>query len=130
MLLEEMIDEGLEAIIGSTWHEPFGHVVMVGLGGVSVELLGDVAFALAPIGPRDARTLIESLRSYPLLDGYRGAVPLDVEALAETVSVVSRLAAGVGSQLRELDLNPVKVLPAGQGTVILDALAVLEVSAE
>ncbi len=130
VLLEEMIDEGVEAIIGSTWHEPFGHVVMVGLGGVSVELLGDVVFALAPIGPGDARILIESLRSYPLLDGYRGAVPLDVEALAETVSVVSRLAAGAGSQLRELDLNPVKVLPAGKGAVILDALAVLEVSAE
>ncbi len=126
VLVEEMVEGGLEAIIGSTWHEPFGHVVMVGLGGVSVELLGDVAFALAPFGPDDARVLIESLRSYPLLSGYRGSVSLDIEALADTLSVVSRLAAGAGPTLRELDLNPVKVLPVGKGTVILDALAVVE----
>jgi acyl-CoA synthetase (NDP forming) len=124
VLVEEMVSGGVEAVIGTTWQPPFGHVVMVGLGGVAVELLGDVAFALAPVGPAEARSMIESLRGYPLLDGFRGADPLDVDALADAVSVVSRLAAGIGPQLRELDLNPIRVLPVGSGVVALDALAI------
>ena len=125
VLVEEVIRGGAEAVIGTTWQAPFGHVVMVGLGGVSVELLGDVAFALAPLSPAEARSMIESLNGFPLLDGYRGAEPLDVAALAEAVSVVSRLAVGMGQRLEELDINPVRVLPAGRGVVALDALAVL-----
>ncbi len=91
VLVEEMVAEGVEAVIGTTWQAPFGHVVMVGLGGVTVELLEDVAFALAPVSPSEARAMIESLRGYPLLAGYRGAEPLDVGALADAVSRVSRL---------------------------------------
>ena len=125
VLMEEMVSGGVEAVIGSSWQPPFGHVVMVGLGGVTVELLGDVAFALAPVGPAEARAMVETLRGYPLLNGYRGAAPLDVDALAEAVSLISRLAAGMGPQLRELDVNPIRVLPAGGGVAALDALAVI-----
>lgn len=124
ILVEEMIPDGVEAVIGTSWRPPFGHVVMVGLGGVNVELLGDVAFALAPVGPREARAMIESLRGYPLLDGYRGSAPLDVAALADAVSIVSRLAVGWGPALSELDVNPVRVLPVGRGVVVLDAVVV------
>lgn len=67
--------------------------------------------------------MIESLRGYPLLDGYRGATPADVDALAHAVSVISRLAAGMGQGLRELEVNPIRVLPVGSGAVALDALA-------
>ncbi len=123
VLVEEMISGGVDAVIGTTWQPPFGHVVMVGLGGVTVELLDDVAFALAPVGPAEARSMIESLRGYPLLDGYRGAAPADVDALAHAVSVISRLAAGMGQGLRELEVNPIRVLPVGSGAVALDALA-------
>jgi acyl-CoA synthetase (NDP forming) len=124
VLVEEMIPGEAEAVIGTTWQPPFGHVVMVGLGGVTVELLGDVAFALAPVGQAEARAMIESLRGYPLLNGYRGATPLDVDALAETVSRVSLLAAGMGPRLLEMDVNPVRVLPAGSGVAALDALVI------
>ncbi len=125
VLVEELVSGGLEAVIGSTWQPPFGHVVMVGLGGVTVELLGDVAFALAPVGAAEARSMIESLRGYPLLDGYRGAEPLDVDALAEAVSLVSRLADAMGPQLQELDVNPIRVLSVGSGVIALDALAIM-----
>ncbi len=125
VLVEEMISPGLDAVIGTKWQPPFGHVLMVGLGGVNVELLGDVAFALAPVGPDEAREMIESLRGYPLLAGYRGAEPLDLVALADAVSLLSRLAAGLGETLRELDVNPIRVLPVGSGVVALDALAIL-----
>jgi len=80
---------------------------------------------LAPVSPAEARSLIESLKGFPLLNGYRGTDPLDMKALADAVSVVSRLAAGMGPQLQELDLNPVQVLVDGAGVVVLDALAVL-----
>jgi acyl-CoA synthetase (NDP forming) len=124
VLVEEMISGGVEAVVGTTWQPPFGHVVMVGLGGVTVELLGDVAFALAPVGPAEARSMIESLRAYAMLDGYRGLPRLDVDALAEAVSLVSRLAAGSGPNLSELDVNPIRVLPVGCGVAALDALMV------
>lgn len=126
VLVEEMITGGLELVVGATWQEPFGHVMMVGMGGVGVELLGDTVFGLAPFGRDEARTMIESLKSYPLLNGYRGATPADVEALAETFSIVSRLAAGMGSKLVELDLNPIRVLPVGEGAIVLDFLAILD----
>jgi acyl-CoA synthetase (NDP forming) len=76
------------------------------------------------MGVDEAESLVRSLRAFPLLDGHRGAEPMDVEALAEAVSAVSRLVAGVGPILRELDVNPVRVLPRGQGVVALDALVV------
>ena len=123
-LVEEMAPDGIDCVVGAVWEQPFGHLMMVGLGGTAVEVLGDVAFGLAPMGVAEAEQLIRSLRSYPLLDGHRGAAPLDVGALAEALSAISRLCAGFGPALSELDVNPIRVLP--EGVIALDALAVVQ----
>ena len=102
----------------------FGPLVMVGLGGVFVEVIGDVAFAPVPLGPADARELFEGLKGWPLLAGARGGVPGDVEALCELVAGLSRFAWLHRHEIAEIDLNPVIVHPAGRGTTVVDALIV------
>jgi acyl-CoA synthetase (NDP forming) len=91
-----------------------------GLGGVLVELMRDVAFRLTPVSDVEAREMLSGLRATRLLDGYRGMPPADREAL---VSVIMRISAlvEVVPELRELDLNPVKVLPPGLGAIVIDA---------
>jgi acyl-CoA synthetase (NDP forming) len=123
-LVEEEVAGGVECVIGAVWEEPFGHLVMVGMGGTGVELLGDVAFGIAPIGLAEAEAMIRSLRSYPLLEGHRGTPRLDIEAFAHAVSAVSLLCAAEGSRLRELDVNPIRVRE--HGAVALDVLAVVD----
>jgi acyl-CoA synthetase (NDP forming) len=122
VLVERMVEGELECVIGAVRTPPFGHLVMVGVGGIHVETMGDVAFGLAPVSAGDARAMIESLRAYPVLCGARGGPPLDVDALAAAVSTVSRLAADLGESLEELDLNPVCLRANDGGAVVLDAL--------
>jgi acyl-CoA synthetase (NDP forming) len=90
-----------------------------GLGGVLVELLRDVVYHLTPVTDVDARDMIGKLRAAPLLDGYRGQPPGDRDALAVVIQRVSALVEAV-PEIRELDLNPVKVLPPGQGAIVVD----------
>lgn len=119
ILLQRQIPSGVEALVGVTTDPTFGPLVVCGLGGTLVELLRDVAFRLTPISDLDASEMLASLRASRLLDGYRGTLPADREAL---ISVILRISALVESipELRELDLNPVKVLPPGQGAVVID----------
>lgn len=117
VLLEEEAPPGVEVIVGGIIDPQFGPVVMFGLGGVSVELFRDVAFALAPMDRRDAMRLMERVKGCRLLTGFRGRPPCDREALADIVVVVSELMAT--GLLAEIDLNPVTVYP--QGAMILDA---------
>ena len=98
----------------------FGPLIMFGLGGVHVELIQDVAFRLHPLTDRDARDMVREVAGFPLLTGYRGAPEADVEALESLLLRVSALA-GDHPELMELDLNPVKVLPRGEGCVVVDA---------
>ena len=111
---------GLEALVGVTTDPTFGPLVVCGLGGTLVEVLHDVAFRLSPVSDVDAAEMLTTLRSSRLLDGYRGAPPGDREAL---VSVILRVSSLVESmpELRELDLNPVKVLPPGEGAIVVDS---------
>ena len=111
-------------IVGCTHTPPFGTTVMVGLGGVLTELLRDVRFLVAPFTRDDAARAVRALRGFPLLDGFRGRPAADVDALVDLLMAVQRLAVAAGDRLGELDLNPVAVLPAGQGAVALDALVV------
>lgn len=97
---------------------------MVGLGGVLVEVLEDVAFRLAPFGVAEARRMIASLKGAKVFEGVRGAPPADVDALAELLAKVSVFAASEAGRIDSVDLNPVRVLPKGQGVVALDALIV------
>ena len=120
VLVQPMIREGLEAIVGMTQDPSFGPLLMFGLGGVQVELLKDVAFRVQPLTDRDARELVRSVRGYPLLDGWRGSPPGDVAAIEEVLLRISQLA-GDHPEVAEMDLNPVRVLPPGRGCLVVDA---------
>ncbi|MYT72102.1 MULTISPECIES: acetate--CoA ligase family protein [unclassified Streptomyces] len=124
VLVCQMVERGVEMVVGVTHDELFGPTVTVGLGGVLVEVLRDTAVRVPPFGEDQARALLDELRGRALLDGVRGAPPADIDALVEVVLRVQRMALELGSDLAELDINPLMVLPRGQGAVALDALAV------
>jgi acetyltransferase len=97
---------------------------MVGLGGVLIEVFKDVVFRAAPVTEAEALRMLDELKSRAVLDGVRGAAPVDRTAVARMVSAVSRLGAAAGPRLRELDLNP--VLAGPQGATAVDWLMVLD----
>jgi acyl-CoA synthetase (NDP forming) len=124
VLVCQMVERGVEMVVGVTHDELFGPTVTVGLGGVLVEVLQDTAVRVPPFGEDQARALLGELRGKALLDGVRGAPPADVDALVEVILRVQRMALELHDDLAELDINPLMVLPRGQGAVALDALAV------
>jgi len=109
--------EGVELAVGAVRDPVFGPVVMAGMGGTLVELLEDVAFALAPVGKEEAIRMLESLKGFPLLAGYRGRPAVDLDTLGEAIAGASRLAAE-HPELSEVDLNP--VMATGTGAVAVD----------
>jgi acyl-CoA synthetase (NDP forming) len=121
-LVEEMAPEGIDFMIGAVWEEPFGHLMVVGLGGRDVELIDDVAFGLAPLGREEATAMVGSLRSFPLLRGHRGIALLDSTSLIDALSKISSLCAALGPAISELDVNPIRVLPEGDGVIALDVM--------
>jgi len=125
VLLEPMAPPGIEMIVGIVRDPTFGPVVMVGAGGVTTELFRDTAYRLAPVDEAEAMAMLRELRSARLLEGFRGAPPADLPALARLVALVSRLADAACAHVAELELNPVIVHPAGQGYTIADALLAL-----
>ncbi|MFD9815489.1 acetate--CoA ligase family protein [Streptomyces sp. NPDC059080] len=124
VLVCQMIERGVEMVVGVIRDSLFGPTVTVGLGGVLVEVLRDVAVGVPPFGEEQARAMLGALRGHALLEGVRGAPPADVDALVEVVLRVQRMALELDGDLAELDINPLVVLPRGQGAVALDALAV------
>jgi acetyltransferase len=116
----ERFQPGLEMIVGGLSDPVFGPVVSVGMGGVLTEVLGDVAFALAPVDEPGARRMIDRIRARPLLDGYRGDPPAEIDGLARIVSLVSR--GLVGSAVQEVEVNP--LVWAGTEWVAVDWLVV------
>ena len=126
VLLEPMAGRGTEMIVGVVRDPIFGPVVTVGSGGTATELHRDTAYALAPIGEAEATALVRTLRSAPLLEGFRGAAQADLAAFAALVSRVSRLAAA-RPRIAELELNPVIVHT--NGCTVADALLVLSPAA-
>lgn len=124
VLVCQMIERGVETVVGITHDSLFGPTVTVGLGGVLVEVLQDVAVGIPPFGEDQARAMLGELRGRALLDGVRGAPPADIDALVEVVLRVQRMALELDGQLAELDINPLVVLPRGEGAVALDALAI------
>lgn len=119
-VVEREVQGGIECLVGVTTDPALGPIVVVGLGGVLVEVLSDVALRLPPVTDLDAREMIDSLRGRKLFDGFRGAAPGDRDALADVVCKVSALVE-VAPEIVELDLNPVKVLAPGRGAVAVDA---------
>ncbi|MEV7341576.1 acetate--CoA ligase family protein [Streptomyces sp. NPDC093544] len=122
VLVCQMVERGVEMVVGVTHDELFGPTVTVGLGGVLVEVLHDTAVRVPPFGEDQAHTMLAELRGRALLDGVRGAPPVDIDALVEVVIRVQRMALELGDDIAELDINPLMVLPRGQGAVALDAL--------
>ncbi len=125
VLLEPMAPAGVEMIVGIVRDPTFGPVVTLGAGGTRAELFGDAVHRLAPLDEAEATAALRSLRAGPLLEGFRGAAPADLPALARLVSQVSRLAHAGRATVAELELNPVIVHPAGRGCTVADALLVL-----
>jgi acetyl-CoA synthetase (ADP-forming) len=125
VLVQEMARGEAELILGAR-HEPgLGPFVLVGTGGVLVEVLRDVQLAPAPLRPADARAMLRRLALWPLLEGVRGRPALDVEAAVKALVRLSWLAADLGPRLAELDLNPLLLRAAGEGAIAVDARATL-----
>ncbi|MFJ2907533.1 acetate--CoA ligase family protein [Streptomyces sp. NPDC087212] len=124
VLVCQMVGRGVEMVVGVTHDALFGPTVTVGLGGDLAEVLRDTAVRVPPFGEDEARRLLGDLRGRAVLDGVRGRAPADVDALVEVILRVQRLALELGPDLAELDIDPLLVLPQGQGAVALDALVV------
>jgi acyl-CoA synthetase (NDP forming) len=122
VIVMPMAGKGLELSFGMTRDAQFGPIVMVGAGGVLIEMLKDRRFALPPFGPEEAMRHLNALALRPLLDGKRGAAPSDMASLAQAVSRFSVLAADLGDLIAEMDVNPLIAGP--NGCVALDALIV------
>jgi acyl-CoA synthetase (NDP forming) len=120
VIVQPMVTEGVEVIVGMTKDPSFGPVLMFGLGGVLVEILRDVAFRVCPLTDRDAHELVRDVRGYRLLEGWRGAPPADTVALEHIILRVSQMVRAV-PEIAELDLNPIRVLPGGRGCRVVDA---------
>jgi len=124
VLVARYVSGGVETIVGVKRDPVFGPVVMFGLGGIFVEVLKDVALRLAPIDKADALSMIAEIKGRGILDGARGQLPSDVDALAEALVKVSQFAATYSDEIESVDINPFLVLPRGRGGYALDALVV------
>lgn len=129
VLVQPMLQGGVEVMVGVTEDRLFGPLIAFGLGGIHVEILGDVCFRVTPLTDRDAREMIETIRGYRLLKGYRGHPPADVDALQEVLLRIARFVEEV-PEVCELDLNPIFALPPGEGCRIADARVKVTKSAE
>ncbi len=122
VLLQRMVPQGVEIVVGARRDPAFGAVVVVGLGGVFVELMRDSVAAPAPVTPAEAEAMLRRLRGAAVLDGFRDLPAVDVPRLAEVVARVSEFAADAGKGLAELDVNP--LICRGSDIVAVDALII------
>lgn len=116
VLLTPMAKEGTELIIGAIRDEQFGPCVMVGFGGIFVEVLKDVEFRVAPVSHSEARKMVEDLQMFPILDGARGQKKLDVDSIVDTIVKVSRIMIE-NEEIKEIDINPVRVYEEGMSAL-------------
>ena len=120
LLVQAMVPPAVEMLAGITVDEQFGPLLALGSGGILVELLDDVVLRLPPLNEAQARCMVTATRSWPLLQGFRGQPPADVPALVQLLTNLSRLAQAESHHLASLDLNPVMILPQGQGVQVVD----------
>jgi acetyltransferase len=120
VMVQEMIPQGKEVILGITRDIQFGPMIMFGLGGIYVEILKDVAFRIAPLSLEEADAMIREIRAFPLLRGVRGEAPADIGGIREALLRLSQLAMDF-PEIIEGDINPLLVCPDGEGTVAVDA---------
>jgi succinyl-CoA synthetase beta subunit len=123
VLVEEMISGGVELIVGATVDLQFGPVILLGLGGTSVEIYKDAALRLAPLKPTDVLSMVRQLKAHPLLEGYRGTEPIDMAELTRVLVLFSRFVMELEGWIESIDLNP--VLCKGSQCTIADARIML-----
>ncbi|ATA55638.1 6-carboxyhexanoate--CoA ligase [Variovorax boronicumulans] len=126
VLVAQMVQGGVELILGTKKDPMFGPMVMVGLGGIFAEIFKDVALQPAPVDEAQATAMLQSLKAFPLLDGARGRPKADVTAAAKAIVALSRFAVRHADSVSEIDINPLVVLDQGRGAHALDALLVPE----
>lgn len=126
VLVAQMVQGGVELILGTKKDPMFGPMVMVGLGGIFAEIFKDVALQPAPVDEAQATAMLQSLKAFPLLDGARGRPKADVPAAAKAIAALSRFAVRHVDSVSEIDINPLMVLDQGRGAHALDALLVPE----
>jgi acyl-CoA synthetase (NDP forming) len=126
VLVQPMVPQGLEIMVGARVDPQFGPLVVVGLGGILVELLKDTVVRPAPVGQVESLAMLQSLKGRALLEGFRGLPPVDMNRLADVITRVSEFAADQGDRLAELDVNP--LICAGDRIVAVDALIVRKVA--
>ncbi len=126
VLVQEMVSGGVEVIVGVTYDAQLGPTILFGTGGVMVEVYKDVAMRHCPITPTEARDMIAEVKGAKLLQGFRGKPACDIDALAQVLVNVSHMAAQLDGTLAELDINPILVMPKGQGIKAVDALVALK----
>ena len=124
-LVQERVRGGVEMILGFHRDPQLGAVILLGAGGVAAELFQDTTLRLLPITRADAEAMVEEVQAARLLRGWRGAPPADIPALVDAILAFARLAEAAGPRLLEAEINPLFVLPRGQGVRAADGLVVL-----
>ena len=125
VLVQRMAPRGTEVILGATRYPKFGHLLMYGTGGISVEVFKDVTFRLAPINRNNARFMVHGTKGYALLDGFRGEARCDVETVERMLVCLSDLVVD-NPEIKELDINPLLVHAEGQGVTVADCRFIIE----
>ncbi|MBI5749776.1 MAG: acetate--CoA ligase family protein, partial [Nitrospinae bacterium] len=120
-LLEELSPIGIEVIIGGIRDPQFGPVVMFGTGGISVELMQDVSYRLAPLDKKEAIEMIKEVKGYPLLTGFRGSKPADIDSLSEAIIKLSEVLIEI-ENIKEIEINPLFVYEKGVKAVDVKAV--------
>ncbi|MCU1354385.1 MAG: pimeloyl-CoA synthetase [Acidimicrobiales bacterium] len=124
VLVSEQVADGAEAVLGIIDDPLFGPAVMLGLGGIFIEVFNDVTFRVPPFDRAEARRMVDELEGSSLFDGVRGRERADIPALVDTLMKVQRMAVDLHDVVSEVDINPLMVLPRGRGVLALDGLVV------
>jgi acetyltransferase len=127
VLVQEMIREGTEVMIGMSQDPQFGPTIAFGLGGIFVEVLKDISLRVAPLSISDAEQMVKEIKGYQILQGVRGKKPADVAAIVDVLLRISRLAQDCKDIIAEIDINPLIVFDEGRGVKAADALVVLKI---
>ena len=125
-LVQELVAGGVELILGFHHDAQLGPVILLGMGGIAAELYHDTSLRLAPVSRRDAQEMINELKTSALLNGFRGRPIADSEALIDAVIAFSDMLEAIGSELQEAEINPLFVLPQGQGVIAADGVVVVK----
>ena len=124
ILIQEMVEDGIEVIMGIKKDPQLGQVLLFGLGGIFTEVLKDFSLRVCPVNEFDVQEMIHEIKGFKILEGFRGKAPADIAALEKTLLNLSSLAMATKEQITELDINPLIVLPQNKGAMAVDALIV------